>query len=232
MKKILLFCIMAIAAISMSAQSDVTTFLGIPVDGSKSEMKQKLVSKGFVPKKVGENEFLEGEFNGTKVRVFIVTNNNKVYRIMLCDVVTQNEADIKLRFNRLVDQFENNKRYTSIGNHTLPDDEKISYEMAVNQKNYDASFYQVPNVEKIDTLALQEELHNELLSKYTEDELKNPSEEKLKEIQAESIEIGMKICAKLILEKSVWFRICGSYGEYFITMYYDNEYNHANGEDL
>ena len=63
MKKILLFCIMAIAAISMSAQNDVTTFLGIPVDGSKSEMKQKLVSKGFVPKKVGENEFLEGEFN-------------------------------------------------------------------------------------------------------------------------------------------------------------------------
>lgn len=232
MKKILLFCIMAIAAISMSAQSDVTTFLGIPVHGSKSEMKQKLVSKGFVPKKVGENEFLEGEFNGTKVRVFIVTNNNKVYRIMLCDVVTQNEADIKLRFNRLVDQFENNKRYTSIGNHTLPDDEKISYEMAVNQKNYDASFYQVPNVEKIDTLALQEELRNELLSKYTEDELKNPSEEKSKEIQAETIKIGLKIGAKLMLKKSVWFRICGSYGEYFITMYYDNEYNHANGEDL
>lgn len=232
MKKILLFCIMAIAAISMSAQNDVTTFLGIPVDGSKSEMKQKLVSKGFVPKKVGENEFLEGEFNGTKVRVFIVTNNNKVYRIMLCDVVTQNEADIKLRFNRLVNQFENNKRYTSIGNYTLSDDEKISYEMAVHQKNYDASFCQVPDVEKIDTLALQEELRNELLSKYTEDELKNPSEEKSKEIQAETIKIGLKIGAKLMLKKSVWFRICGSYGEYFITMYYDNEYHHANGEDL
>lgn len=232
MKKILLFCIMAIAAISMSAQNDVTTFLDIPVDGSKSEMKQKLVSKGFVPKKVGENEFLEGEFNGTKVHVFIVTNNNKVYRIMLCDVITQNEADIKIRFNRLVNQFENNKRYTSIGNYTLSDDEKISYEMAVHQKNYDASFCQVPDVEKIDTLALQEELRNELLSKYTEDELKNPSEEKSKEIQAETIKIGLKIGAKLMLKKSVWFRICGSYGEYFITMYYDNEYNHANGEDL
>ena len=163
---------MAIAAISMSAQNDVTTFLGIPVDGSKSEMKQKLVSKGFVPKKVGENEFLEGEFNGTKVRVSIVTNNNKVYRIMLCDVVTQNEADIKIRFNRLVNQFENNKRYTSYENYTLSDEENISYEMAVNKKNYDASFYQVPDFEKIDTLALQEELRNELLSKYTEDELK------------------------------------------------------------
>ena len=228
MKKILLFCIMAIAAISVSAQNDVTTFLGIPVDGSKSEMKQKLVSKGFVPKKVGENEFLEGEFNGTKVHVSIVTNNNKVYRIMLCDVVTQNEADIKIRFNRLVNQFENNKRYTSYENYTLSDEENISYEMTVNKKNYDALFYQVPNMEKVDTLALQEKVRNELLSKYTEAELKNPSEEITKEIQNAAIKIGMEMMSM----KPVWFRICESYGEYYITMYYDNEYNHANGEDL
>ena len=32
MKRIFLFYIMAIMAISMSAQNDVTTFLGIPVD--------------------------------------------------------------------------------------------------------------------------------------------------------------------------------------------------------
>ena len=134
MKRIFLFYIMAIMAISMSAQNDVTTFLGIPVDGFKSEMKQKLVSKGFVPKKVGTNEFLEGEFNGTDVRVFIVTNNNKVYRIMLCDANTQNESNIKIRFNKLVSQFENNKRYTSLDKYTLSDEENISYEMTVNKK--------------------------------------------------------------------------------------------------
>lgn len=228
MKKILLFCIMAIAAISMSAQSDVTTFLGIPVDGSKSEMKQKLVSKGFVPKKVGENEFLEGEFNGTDVHVYIVTNNNKVYRIMLCDANTRNEADIKIRFNKLVNQFENNKRYTSYENYTLSDEENISYEMAVHKKNYDASFYQVPDLEKIDTLALQEKIHNGLLSKYTEDELRDTSEEKQKEIRNTAIKIGSEI----MFMKFVWFRICEYHGEYYITMYYDNEYNHANGEDL
>lgn len=219
---------MAIAAISMSAQSDVTTFLGIPVDGSKSEMKQKLVSKGFVPKKVGENEFLEGEFNGTDVHVYIVTNNNKVYRIMLCDANTRNEADIKIRFNKLVNQFENNKRYTSYENYTLSDEENISYEMAVHKKNYDASFYQVPDLEKIDTLALQEKIHNGLLSKYTEDELRDTSEEKQKEIRNTAIKIGSEI----MFMKFVWFRICEYHGEYYITMYYDNEYNHANGEDL
>ena len=228
MKRIFLFYIMAIMAISMSAQNDVTTFLGIPVDGFKSEMKQKLVSKGFVPKKVGTDEFLEGEFNGTDVRVYIVTNNNKVYRIMLCDANTQNEANIKIRFNKLVSQFENNKRYTSLDKYTLSDEENISYEMTVNKKNYDALFYQVPNMEKVDTLALQKKVHNELLSKYTEAELKNPSEEITKEIQNTAIKIGME----MMFMKPVWFRICESYGEYYITMFYDNEYNHANGEDL
>ena len=128
----------------MSAQNDVTTFLGIPVDGFKSDMKQKLVKKGFVPKKVGTNEFLEGEFNGTDVQVFIATNNNKVYRIMLCDAETRNETNIKIRFNNLVSQFENNKRYSTYGNHTLSDEEDISYEMNVHNKNYDAIFFQLP----------------------------------------------------------------------------------------
>ena len=229
MKKIILMMIaMTISFASFAQNKDVTTFLGIPVDGTVSSMKQKLVSKGFVPKKVGTNEFLEGEFNGTDVHVYIATNNNKVYRIMLCDANTQNEANIKIRFNKLVSQFENNKRYTSLDKYTLSDEEDISYEMTVNNKTYEALFYQVPNKEKVDTLALQKKVRNELLSKYTEAELKNPSEEITKEIQNTAIKIGME----MMFMKPVWFRICESYGEYYITMFYDNEYNHANGEDL
>lgn len=220
---------MAITAISMSAQNDVTTFLGIPVDGFKSEMKQKLVNKGFVPKKVGTNEFLEGEFNGTDVQVFIATNNNKVYRIMLCDAETRNETNIKIRFNKLVSQFENNKRYVSLNKYTLSDEENISYEMTVNKKNYDAIFYQLPNMEKIDTLAMQEKIRNQLLSRFTVEEIKNLSEEiKKKEME----QMAIKNTMDLLSMKPVWFRICESYGEYYISMYYDNEYNHANGEDL
>ena len=229
MKRLLFIVLAMIATItSFAQQKDVTSFLGIPVDGTVLSMKQKLVSKGFVPKKVGTNEFLEGEFNGTDVHVYIATNNNKVYRIMLCDANTQSESNIKIRFNKLVSQFENNKRYTSLDKYTLSDEENISYEMTVNKKNYDALFYQVPNMEKVDTLALQKKVRNELLSKYTEAELKNPSEEITKEIQNTAIKIGME----MMFMKPVWFRICESYGEYYITMFYDNEYNHANGEDL
>ena len=147
---------------------------------------------------------------------------------MVADNFTVDEAQIKIRFNNLVSQFENNKRYFPLDKYTLSDEENISYEMTVNNKNYDAYFYQVPDMEKADTLALQEKVRNELLNKYSEAELKNPSEEITKEIQNAAIKIGME----MMFMKPVWFRICESYGEYYITMFYDNEYNHANGEDL
>ena len=217
---------MALLAVSMYAQKDVTTFLGIPVDGYKSEMKQKLISKGYVPKKIGDNEFFEGEFNGVDVHIYIAPNNNKVYRIMLCDANTRSEADIKIRFNTLVSQFQNNKKYTSLEDYTLSESEDISYNMAVRKKNYDALFYQVPNMEKVDTLALQEHVRGEILKKYSPEQLENPSEEISKEAESIAMRMGM------IFKKPVWFRICEHYGEYYITMFYDNEYNHANGEDL
>lgn len=229
MKRLLFIVLAMIATItSFAQQKDVTSFLGIPVDGTKTEMKQKLIAKGFVPKKFGDEEFLEGEFNGCNVNVYIRTNNNKVYRIMVADNFTVDEAQIKIRFNNLVSQFENNKRYFPLDKYTLSDEEDISYEMTVHNKNYDAYFYQVPDMEKADTLALQEKVRNELLSKYTEAELKNPSEEISKEITNTAIKIGKE----MMLMKPVWFRICESYGEYYICMYYDNEYNRSHGEDL
>lgn len=229
MKRLLFIVLAMIATItSFAQQKDVTSFLGIPVDGTKTEMKQKLIAKGFVPKKFGDEEYLEGEFNGCNVYVYIRTNNNKVYRIMVADKNTVDEAQIKIRFNNLVSQFENNKRYIPLDKYTLSDEDNISYEMTVHYKNYDAVFYQVPDMEKADTLALQEKVRNELLSKYTEAELTNPSEEITKEIKNTAI----KIVKELMLMKPVWFRICESYGKYYIAMYYDNEYNRSHGEDL
>lgn len=228
MKKLLFSLLAILLTLSLYAQNDVTTFLGIPVDGFKSEMRQKLIAKGFTPKKVGTNEYLEGEFNGTDVHIYIATNNNKVYRIMVCDANTQDEANIKIRFNRLVNQFENNKRYTALDQYTISDTEDISYEMLVHKKNFDALFYQNLDMEKVDTLTLQNKIREQLLEKYKPEQLENPTEEMNQEVQAIAMRIGMD----MIFKKPVWFRICESYGEYYITMYYDNEYNHANGEDL
>ena len=223
MKRLLFIVLAMIATItSFAQQKDVTNFLGIPVDGTVLSMKQKLVSKGFVPKKVGTNEFLEGEFNGTDVHVWIATNNNNVYRIMLCDKNTVDEAQIKIRFNNLVKQFENNKRYHAFADYSLSDKEDISYEMGINNKEYVAYYLQDPDFENIDA-----KIQTAIEEKYSAEELKNPSETVKNDIK----DITNKILGYHFM-KRVWFKIARVNGEYFICMFYDNEYNHANGEDL
>lgn len=219
---------MSLLVLTSFAQKDVTTFLGIRVDGFKSEMKRKLIAKGFMPKQSDGTEYFEGEFNGTDVQIFIGTNNNKVFRLMVCDKNMLSEADIKIRFNKLVSQFENNKRYTSLGKYTIPDSEDISYKMTVNNKTYEAIFYQNIDKSKLDTVTIINQAREELSTKYTEEELNSPTEE----IQEEITSIAISKCIDLLYKKPVWFKISKFYGEYYISMFYDNEYNHANGEDL
>ena len=228
MRKFIVFLMMMFVVVSTSAQKDVTTFLGIPVDGFKSEMRKKLIDKGFTPIPGEGDSYLEGEFNGTDVYLSIVTNNNKVYRITLLDKNSRNEADIKVRFNTLVRQFENNARYVTPRSFTISEDEDISYEMMVNNKIYEASFYQNVDFEKVDTLALQNYTRQELLKQFTEEQIANNTHS----VQNAFTEIAANFFSELLLKKSVWFRISERYGKYYIAMYYDNEYNHANGEDL
>lgn len=222
MKKFLLIAVMMMTSVVLFAQNDVTKFLGIPVDGFKSEMIRKLKAKGFVSSSY-DPETLEGEFNGTNVEVRVVTNNNKVWRIVLMDQYPSDETNIKIRFNNLCHQFSNNDKYIVIDDFTIPEYEDISYETLVNNKRYEAVFYQRP-----DTTILMENLQAMALEKYTEEELANPT----KEIEEDLNEMSYSYFMDIVPMKSVWFMINNIYGELRITMYYDNEYNHANGEDL
>ena len=188
MKKILLFLVLCFISIFSMAQTDVTKFLGIPVDGSKSEMIRKLKTKGFKQSPV-DKDVLTGKFNGMDVNVHIVTNNDKVCRIAVYDKNTMNETDIRIRFNALCEQFKNNSKYCSLSEEDpkIKEDEDISYE--IHNKRYEAYFYQIPDT----TVANNAEA----------------------------------------TKKLVWFMISSDrYDEYYIMMFYDNEYNRAHGEDL
>ena len=101
-----------ISSLFIYAQQDVTKFLGIPVDGSKSEMIQKLKAKGYTSSPL-DKDVLVGEFNGADVNIHVVTNNNKVYRIMICDVNNIDERAIQIRFICFCEQFVNNSKYSS-----------------------------------------------------------------------------------------------------------------------
>lgn len=229
MKKFL-FSIMMLFAVSIVTygQQEVTKFLGIPVDGSKSEMVRQLKEKGFKVDPLNE-DVLTGEFNGVKVNVYVVTNNNKVWRIMVSDANMQSVGNIRIRFNNLCQQFQNNRKYVPASlssDYTIPENEDISYEITVNDKRYEAVYYQISA--ETDSASIMRELQPVFLKKYTKEQLSNPTEELQKDMQATAVMHMFELWSK----SPVWFMISNLYGQYYITMYYDNEYNRANGEYL
>ena len=220
MKKILSLAVLLVFSLAMYAQKDVTKFLGIPVDGTKSEMIKKLKEKGFTESSY-DKEVLEGEFNGMDVNISVVTNNNKVYRIFISDTnATMNETNIRIKFNTLYQQFKNNKKYISLSEDlSIPEDEDISYEITVHNKRYEALFYQIPD---------SASMVQNMLSKYTREELNNITEEEQKEVMKNMTSYALDTTSK----KCVWFMIVEHFGSFHIVMYYDNEYNKAQGDDL
>lgn len=189
MKKLLSLAILLAISIALYAQKDVTLFLGIPVDGSRSDMIQKLKAKGY--RYNDTLDCLEGEFNGTQVYLQIATNNNKVWRVMVMDVIASSEIDIRIKFNELCRQFQQNKKYMAISSedYFLSKDEDIFYGITIHKKQYQAGYYQLST-------------------------------------NSDDIALGYS-------NRLVWFKISKSgYDKYCIVMYYDNEYNHSNGEDL
>ncbi|MDD6165410.1 MAG: hypothetical protein PUB31_03650 [Bacteroidales bacterium] len=197
MRKFLTLLAMIVISASVFAQKEVTKFMGIPVDGSPTEMVKKLKAKGFTTDegfmrdvKRGSvdwdgPEVLIGRFNGTKVRVFLGVEQNKVWRIYLADKDSRDETQIKIRFNTLVRQFEGNGKYVPyFDEQTIADNEDISYQMTVNKKPYQATFLQKGEDGMVDG------------------------------------------------KRMVWFMISQRSDDYCIYMYYDNEYNRADGSDL
>ena len=226
MKKILTLAVVLMTTIALFAQEkkDVTKFLGIPVDGYKSEMISKLKAKGFTSTSRDKN-ILEGEFNGKDVELHVVTNNNKVYRIYLEDKNHVSESDIRIRFNNLLNQFENNSKYIGYSNKPIPEDEDLGYEIRVKDKRYEAIFYQV------DTTATKKELERVLEKKYGVKKVEDLPEDKKMEASKYIQNYAYDLFSSA-LNRQVWFMIDERYGEYRILMFYDNCYNQANGEDL
>ena len=232
MKKLLSFIIgILIMCSTVFGQSESTLkFLGIPVDGSKSEMVKALKAKGF--EYDSESGFLIGDFNGKKSQIAIAENHGKVYRVVIFNADTYDEGQIKVMFNNLIHQFENNDKYFYIfPNNIIPEDEDIHYEILVNKKQYIAEFMYNP-------LYGNNELRDRLINEAVEE-----SEEVIK--NGKNIEFysnkdnydrlvssvaGLKVIQ--MSNSSIWFKIFEHYGKYYIGLYYDNLLNAPNGEDL
>lgn len=131
------FTLLMLLTLSLNAQDNVMKFMGIPIDGTKSEMISKLVDKGFAPEQIeidlenAQNEvirlggeitegrvrerdgeyFMHGYFDGKRSKVIISSYNNKVYQIMVAIEDSYTELNGKIQFNLYVEQL--NKKYTN-----------------------------------------------------------------------------------------------------------------------
>ena len=261
MKRFFIFIALALALVKISyAQNDVTKFMGIPVDGSKAEVVRQLMEKGFEYDDSQDNwTRLTGFFNSVNSHIYVSTNKNLVDRIYVCDKNTCSESEIIIRFNKLVRQFANNENYISDGyeKYLIPQNEDISYEMLCNNKNYDAIFYQKPNELNSDEFigglnSLSDtDLHNmvnnmiqsdtAIYNAYNQFSLENFNKESTKYTFDNKDKAFLFVCMAAFsaqhtvfdkYNKPVWFRICEVGNKYYIAIFYDNEYNRANGEDL
>ena len=240
MKRLLSFVIgILIMCSTVFGQSESTLkFLGIPVDGSKSEMVAALKDKGF--RYDSNSGFLVGDFNGRESHIWVVENHGKVYRVVVFDANTSDEGQIRIRFNNLIHQFENSngKYYYIVPNNPIPEDEDISYEISVNNKQYSAEFIYNPLYGNDE---LRDRLVNEVIEELGLEKIKDEKtaggitygefySDKDNYDQLISSLVGSKIIQ--MSNSSVWFTICNHYGEYFIGIYYDNLVNKPNGQDL
>ena len=232
MKRLLSFIIgIFIMCSTVFGQSESTLkFLGIPIDGSKSKMIRALKAKGF--EYDSESDFLIGDFNGKKSEIGIVENHDKVYRVVVFDANTCNAEEIRIRFNNLIHQFENNDKYFYIfPNDIIPEDEDIHYEILVNKKEYIAEFRYNP-------LYGNDKLRDRLINEATEmmekdDELLGIEKDDIDKDYYDGL-ISAMVKSKVIQmsNSSIWFKIFEHYGKYYIGLYYDNLLNAPNGEDL
>ena len=254
MKKIIGLFFAVLFSAGLYAQEGVIKFLGIPVDGTKQEMIQKLKSKGFTYDQ--REDDLQGEFNGEEVLIQVQTQNNKVWRLFIMDTEFRTKEQIKIRFNKLVGQFENNGKYIPVKeSQTIDENEDIDYEISLHDKQYEAVFYLKAaeskyssfNSEVADSV-MKEQYPKELKrieeykAKFSETQWENPTkemQENLKEIEDWRLKIHAKVLAEFLCSISgknmfanVWFTIGKIGGRYRIVMFYENLYNKADGSDL
>ncbi|NLV52089.1 MAG: hypothetical protein GXY64_02330 [Bacteroidales bacterium] len=228
MKKMITLICMAFMACAIHAQSDVITFLGIPVDGTEAEMREQLMAKGF--KKVSGEKYLKGEYDGKEVQVTINTEKKKVYRLMVFDAISSDEALIRDRYNELFLRYSNDKSFvqsSAVSAQPIPKEESISTEMLTHGKVYHAAFYQDPDSTAVDNEKVQELIKSFMAEQYTPEQIQRLSQERKDEIANEIYGIFLEATS----QKRVQFLLRTMSGRSAIFLFFDNLKNFPEKEN-
>lgn len=141
MKKIVFAFLMTLAPMSLLAQKNITTFMGIPVNGTKSSVVAKLKSRGFV--KDG-HDCLKGEIENIPYLVRVMTDRGRVYRISVVEEKGTDDVSLAVaRYNSLLDWFRKDSNYTEYEyNPYIYPSDNLKYEKKIADGWYYAEFFQ------------------------------------------------------------------------------------------
>lgn len=130
----LVFTLLMLLTLSLNAQDNVMKFMGIPIDGPKSEMISKLEKNGFVPENVfkdlekAENDVLKsggeisggrirendemygmkGQFDGRDCTLVILSYHGKVYKVVVAiNDSYKRKLDAFILFNDYANKLQN-----------------------------------------------------------------------------------------------------------------------------
>ena len=138
--KRLLFVILVLLAVVSNAQ-EVIDFMGIPIDGSVSEMVSKLQEKGF--RKTDKPGTLEGLIDDTPVQLDIHVSKGKVYEINICYDVEDDRTQIVQCINNLVGKCKGNPKYKEVQSEMITEDDLTESKLKKEYLGYFAYFTQI-----------------------------------------------------------------------------------------
>ena len=221
MKKLFFLIATTLLATNMMAQNYPTKFLGIPIEGTKQEMIQKIRERGFTYNR--QLDCLTGVFNGEKVVIGLRAYEGKVCQVMVGSLQTYSEKQIKAKFNNLMKLFNEDPYYisTHLDQKFIDKKEKISKEMSKNSKKYAAYYMQITH--DLDTTILMKDMEKIAQDVAIQFADKDSLSEREKDLTEQYIEL--KAIRRQYTNNIVWFRILENQGKYSIALYYDNLYN-------
>ncbi len=144
MKKIFLSAILLLSSIIIYAQRKVIEYMGIPIDGTKSEMIRKLQAKG--GEYISAFDWVEMKNGNRTSYITINTYNDKVWRLVITPFgwPTSDEAKVKAHYNDLCNMCEGPLYYPIREVLPISDEENIAYEMKVHNKKYSIACFSIP----------------------------------------------------------------------------------------
>ena len=115
------------------------------VDGFKKDMIEKVKGKGF--EQENEMDVLRGEFNGEKVNIFVGSERNKVWRIVVGDGIERKEDDIKIRLNKVQEELKDKGKQVGKleDKDYICEEINVGYEMKVRKKRFEGGLMEMRN---------------------------------------------------------------------------------------